>query len=236
MNTMHDPHHLAAAYALDALTADERREFEAHYPTCGICAAEVRDFRETAAELAHAAGAAPPLDVKARVMAEIATTPQLSPVLPDGVIDLSERRRLRATRPMLLAAAAAAIVGIVATVGSLSLRTGGTTIDDVIAAPDAVTTVLEGESGAMTVVWSPDSDRLAVVGNDLADPGPGMTYELWFILDEGVAPAGLFTPEQGVVGRVFEVEDLSAQGWGVTIEPDGGSQQPTGDILYSGLI
>ena len=43
-----DDHQLAGAYALDALTGEERREYEEHYPTCEICTAEVAEFRATA--------------------------------------------------------------------------------------------------------------------------------------------------------------------------------------------
>jgi len=55
-----DLHHLAAAYALNALDEIERGEFEAHYPTCSICSAEVADYRETAALLAEATATPPP--------------------------------------------------------------------------------------------------------------------------------------------------------------------------------
>ena len=39
-----DLHHLAAAYALDALDDIERHEFERHYPTCDICSGEVEEL------------------------------------------------------------------------------------------------------------------------------------------------------------------------------------------------
>ena len=55
-----DLHHLAAAYALDALDESQRAEFEAHYPTCEICSAEVAEFRDVAATLAAAEAVEPP--------------------------------------------------------------------------------------------------------------------------------------------------------------------------------
>jgi hypothetical protein len=33
-----------------------------------------------------------------------------------------------------------------------------------------------------------------------------------------------------------EIDDVEPEGWGVTIEPDGGSPQPTSDILFFGTI
>ena len=74
-----DLHHLAAAYALDALDVDERAAFEAHYSTCEICRTDVVDHRETAAGLAAGVAARPSDEVKRRVMAEISATRQLSP-------------------------------------------------------------------------------------------------------------------------------------------------------------
>src|SRR5262249_37930017 len=47
------PHELAAAYALDALDADERRAYETHLAGCGRCQEEVASFRETTAALAY---------------------------------------------------------------------------------------------------------------------------------------------------------------------------------------
>ena len=42
-----DVHHLAAAYALDALDRHEREAFEAHYDKCDVCRSDVMEFRET---------------------------------------------------------------------------------------------------------------------------------------------------------------------------------------------
>ena len=68
-----DLHHLAAAYALDALEPDERAAFEAHYPSCEICSREVVEFRQTAAVLAAQTATPPPADLRAAVMAEVRT-------------------------------------------------------------------------------------------------------------------------------------------------------------------
>lgn len=231
-----DLHHLAAAYALDALDADERAAFEAHYPSCEICAAEVVDYRETAAVLAGAASTPAPASLEDKVMAEIARTRQIPPMVPDRVVDLAERRRTRTRRAGLAAAVAAAVIAVVGF--AVSLR--GTETDEfeaVIEAPDAVVASLEGDTGALQVVWSPGRDQVVVMGSGLPHPGAGNIYELWFLLDEGVAPAGLFTPNaNGIIRAVLDVDDIDGGGFGVTIEPDGGSEQPTGAVLYAGMV
>lgn len=232
-----DLHHLAAAYALDAVTPDERRAFQAHYPSCEICSREVAEFRETAAFLAAGASATPPPDLKERVMAEVANTHQLPVILPDKVIDLAEQRRTKSNLgAALIGAAAAAVVAVLGTVAALRTSSGADTISDLLATPDAVVTSLEGNEGTLRVVWSADRAELAVVGAELADPGPERAYELWFVLDAGgVAPAGLFHPDRdGTVETIINTtraDDIA--GFGVTVEPEEGSPQPTSEIIFS---
>jgi anti-sigma-K factor RskA len=242
-----DLHHLTAAYSLDALDPHEQEAFEAHYPSCEACATEVAELRETAAVLASAVAVAPPPKLRAAVMAGIAVTRQSAPTVPDPRVAVAEIRPSNGSRsrftgrfpPRFLALAAAiAIVagvagGLWATVGSRS----GDPVDDLIAAPDAVTTELASDGGSsLRVVWSAERDQAAVIGTGLTDPGTGQTYELWASLDGAVAPAGLFAPVGGEVRMLLDLDDLDAEGWGVTVEPEGGSPQPTSEILYFGTL
>ncbi len=227
-----DLHHLAAAYALDALDESERRAFEAHYPTCAICSAEVNDYRETAAHLAEVSVTPTPADLKARVMAEIATTRQIAPVLPDRVVELAERKRRNQPRQRILAMAAAAIVAIVGFVGGLQLAGSNSDPDAIFAAADAETLQLDGDAGTARVVWSPSEDRAILIASDLGDPGAGRAYELWLIDADGPNPTGLFAPDaDGNVRVELPLDGRTPAAWGITNEPDTGSDQPTGDIL-----
>lgn len=233
-------HHLAAAYALDALDEDERAAFEAHYPSCDVCAAEVADFRSTAAELAEDAWSAPPPDLKTKIMSDVSRTRQVPPILPDRVVDLAERRRRRASRSTVLGAAAAALVVIVGVVFAVR-DSQPTDLEALVAARDAVRTELDataaGADGSIEIIWSAQRDAVAVIGDGLDDPGAGMAYQLWFVLgDDGVAPAGLFDPASGSIEAVLDVDDIDGAGWGVTIEPETGSEQPTNEILFLGSI
>ena len=231
----HDLHHLAAAYALDALDVDERRAFEAHYPTCDICNSEVRDFRTVGAILAEGVESAPRPGLKSDVMAEIGRTRQVSP-LPPTTDELAERRRVAG---LPLAAAAAAVLVVVVGLVALLLRDDALSpTERVLAAPDAVVTTLEGETGSLRIVWSDELDQVAIFGSDLADPGDGMAYALWFVEADGVTPATLFDidGDDDMVRFADDVADIDPTAWGVTIEPDTGSPQPTGEILYLGEL
>jgi anti-sigma-K factor RskA len=224
-----DLHHLAAAYALDALDADERDRFEAHLDDCETCRRDVADFAATAVRLAEGAAVAPPSDLRDRVMAGVATTRQLPPVVGAPVSSLAARAR-RFAPGMLLAVAAAIVLIAVGAVVLVSQR-GGSGIDDLIAAPDVVVRTLDGSPGTIQIAWSPGRDRVAFIGNGLPEPAEGFVYELWAIADGTPVPSGLFDPSDGKVRALADV-DVDAVAWGVTIEPAGGSPAPTGEILY----
>ena len=111
---------------------------------------------------------------------------------------------------------------------------------EVVSAPDAVVATLDatgdGQSGTVQIVWSDDQNQVAVIASDLGDPGEGMAYALWFLLEDGVAPAGLFSPDDGAVTAVLDVDDVDTTGWGITIEPETGSEQPTTPVLFAGNL
>jgi len=67
-----NPHALAGAYALDALTSAERTRFARHLTRCATCPGEVRRLFATAAELGLAAATTPPPGLKGRVLADVA--------------------------------------------------------------------------------------------------------------------------------------------------------------------
>ena len=63
-----DLHTLSGAYALNALSPDEAREFREHYDLCPACQQEVRDLRDAAARMGASEAMQPPPQLKARVM------------------------------------------------------------------------------------------------------------------------------------------------------------------------
>lgn len=240
-----DLHHLAAAYALDALDADERMEFERHLATCDVCSEDVTSFGAVAANLADASIAAPPNHVKDAVMAKVTATRQVAPLVPQAddapslmpgggagdVVNLAERRQRKfSVMNMLAVAAAVALIAVGAIV--IAGQRGGPGVDDVIAAPDALVTQLEGEAGSVRIVWSAERDQVAVLADGVGQPEIGFVYELWAIVGGTPTPAGLFEADDGVIRDVVDIDDVAAEAWGITIEPEGGSDAPTSEILY----
>ena len=91
-----DLHVLTGSYALDAISDEEREEFERHLHHCPACDAEVRGLRETAARLAMARAVRPPARMERRVLAAAYRTRQLPPLPSDRL--RAARDRLRAAR------------------------------------------------------------------------------------------------------------------------------------------
>src|SRR6185369_3274116 len=202
-----EPHDLVAAYAMDALDADEEREFERHLASCERCREELASLREAAAGLAYGAvGPTPPPELKQRILAEAkAERP--------NVIPFPQRRRW--TAPIAAAAAFALGVGVWATAHPKS----SDPLAAVLAKPGAKVVALGGKG---TMAWAPDGS--AALALTVPRAPEGKTYEAWVIRNGKAAPAGLFSGS-----AVFRIDRPVPRGAvvGVTLERAGGVNAPT---------
>lgn len=231
-----DVHHLAAAYALDALDDRERAAFEAHYGSCEVCRNDVMEFRHTLTQVADSLVAPPPLSLKDKVMAEVAATRQLSPLVAP-VVALDERRRARSLATM--AAVAAAMVMIV--VGVVSFRGGDETdtfaadLAHVMEQPDSQVLSLANQGGAegtFRVAWSNSLGQAVLMGEDLPTTPDDKAYELWLITpDASMAMYVLDPAKDGNVHRTLKAP-ADPTAWAITVEPAEGSPTATGDIIF----
>ncbi len=231
-------HHLGAAYALDALDERERLAFEAHYSSCEICRTDVREFRATAAELGGLTTVAPPGGLRASVLAEVATTRQLSP-LPGAVVRLADRRRSRPVTAMAsIAAAALCFVAGAWIVGAQGGDDLGDQVTAMMAEPGAQVAQLSGDgAGTVRVVWN--AERAAIVASGLPEAPDGQAYELWLIDADGQpVPMGLLDPARdGELGVVVELAaPVTPAAWGLTVEDEGGASVPSEPILYAASV
>lgn len=230
-------HALSGAYAVDALDDLERARFEAHLRTCPDCRTEVETFRETAASLA-ADPIAPPASLRDSVLAGIEGIRPLPPLTEHGrdraIPEDTRRRRswLASTGPLLVAAS----LVLVALVTTVALRPWAsdndpeppTAVEQVLAADDRTRIVREFPDGSRAdVVVSRSEGRAVILTEDMAPPPEGKVYELWFQTSEGeFVPAGLM-PEQPDATVLLEGDASEATAVGITVEPDGGSPEPT---------
>ncbi len=256
--TSNDPdiHTLTGAYALNALPDDERAAFEEHLDSCDTCAAETAEFLATTARLGGLLNEPAPADLKASVLDEIDRTRQdrLSPGHEAEVVDLTSRRATPPAWVTWVTASAAAVAAIAVVVmgvqlGSVTDRleqaesvasqatqqldevTGRSArVEQLLAAPDVQTISYQQDGVQGRLVVSDDRGEAVFVASGL-DPAPHEhTYELWVIGEDGPVPAGLFDVDNGAtVSQIVEGDFASAAALGVTVEPAGGSPQPTTD-------
>lgn len=227
-------HTMTGAYAADALPDGERALFEQHLATCQTCQQEVRELRETAARLATSVSLPPPEGLWERVSADIATTRQLPPTLADR----RSRGRYawqRLPRRLVAAAAAALLViaiGLGALSASLANRLDRTTLESkritaVLAAPDVRTHSATAPGvGSGTVAVSQSRQAAVFVADGLRRVPSSRTYQLWVIGGGQARSAGLLGTG-GQATRVLNSSLAGADAVGLTVEPRGGSPQPT---------
>lgn len=248
---MSDVHTLTGAAAVDGLPAEEAAFFERHTHVCAACRVEVDELRATAAAMGAACAQQPPARLRRRVLADIDVVRQLPPAgaSPPARPRLYDRRW---TRPLLSGVAsvlAVAVIGLAGTTAQLrdriaQLESSASTehVDGdalaVLAAPDARTTALSSTQGAsVRLVYSPSLDQAVFVASGMDALAADATYELWLFHDDTPQPATLFTPDdQGQVLAVVDGQVTGAHAAAVTVEPHGGSPQPTGDIVVHGSV
>ena len=234
----HDLHLLTGVYAVDALTGGELDEFEKHLEQCPTCAEEVRELRETAARLGLATAIAPPPSMREQVLDATSRVRQLPPsgvrvITADGS---RRRRRLirRLPRPIAVTAMAAAIVALaVLQVGTRhqlqQAQTKNQTIASVLAASDA--RIELGSStvgGTVTAVVSPHDREAVITAAGMPTPSGARVYQLWVISPAGYRSLGLLPGSSaGAIAPVLADDVQPGDQLAVTIEPAGGTRQPT---------
>ena len=102
----------------------------------------------------------------------------------------------------------------------------------IMAAPDKqqVTADVAG-GGSATVAWSNANASSVVMVDGVAVLPSDKVYELWYIGEGGPVSAGTFSAANGTTWRVLDGAMSAGDKVGVTVEPQGGSKQPTTDPI-----
>jgi anti-sigma factor RsiW len=247
-------HTLTGAYAAHAISPEEAIEFEAHLSDCTSCPQETRELIATAARMGEAEFDAPPAELKTRILAEVARTRQLPPPpgLPAPVVDLAARRPNRLLVAVAASVAALAIIGG-GIAGGIAYRANQDAqradqiaqranqnaqrveasqaqIASVLSAADARTVAASGPDGSHGTAVVSDLKHAAVfAASSWPQPPDRSVFQLWVIDPSGARSAGLLHRQpDGTLAPVY-TKDVPATGanFGVTLEPAGGSKQPT---------
>ncbi|HEX6076526.1 MAG TPA: anti-sigma factor [Micromonosporaceae bacterium] len=237
-------HTLVGAYVLDAVDDLERPAVERHLAGCQECAAEVVELREAVAQFAASAAVEPPPGLRNRVLAQVARTRQAAPGRIRSVRVGGSGRWHRGVA-MGVAACLLAVGGGAAVWSAqqrIALEQASTdaaeqrameaerrelAIQEVLAAPDArVRTMKVKGGGQIVVVASLVQDQAVVVVSDLRQMSADKTYQLWVVEQAKPRSAGVL--DTGTTEVTQLVTGLrKAQKLCLTVEPAGGSNQPT---------
>jgi anti-sigma-K factor RskA len=229
--TEHDVHTLTGAYATDALPDDERRAFDDHLEQCTACRQEVAELSATTARLGAAVSAPAPAAMRARVLAEVSRTRQLPPV----VARLDARRDSPPWFRQPLGIAASFLLVITLGLGAFA-TTENRRADRAEQAAARIAAVAtdpgRGQSthaissgGSGTLIAS--GDRAIFRANGVTSLPGDRTYQLWIINATGAHSVGVLGRASSGSLQRFVEGVTKTDTIGLTVEPKGGSKQPT---------
>jgi anti-sigma-K factor RskA len=237
----------AALYALDALDGEERAAFEAHLPGCEECRSEVASYRNVVGLLAYAAPPKRPANEAALRERLVTRARQAPPISRARSWSLRTPRAAWTAAAACLVLAAASGLAYRAEHGKrarleselASERAALALRDSTIAAflgPEVhvVSLSVPEHKPSARVFWNHTRNVFIVTAFDLPTAPSGKTYQLW-ALAKGKAPVSMGTFNTDPRGRVATVlpvgKDIAESGFiddcGLTVEPAGGSPQPT---------
>jgi anti-sigma-K factor RskA len=201
-------HDLAAAYALDALGPEDRWTYERHLDDCERCRDDVARLRDGAVELAYASAA-----------------PEPRPELRERILRAAREERPAAITPLRRRwlFPATAVAAVAAGVAAIGLGLWANSLRDDVAGQRVV--AMQG--GGRLVISGEQASIVACVERAPAQK----TYEAWVIENRVPQPAGLFRGGCGTVDLTRPVKPGTTVA--VTLEAQGGSDTPKGEILMS---
>ena len=243
-------------YALDALTQEEKQLVESYLAEHPEARPQVQELQSGASALPYSVSPVePPRHVKDALMARITSDVQARERSSSRVENPPARRGLRSEdlfRVLSLGAATVAIVwAFVLNAQVAGLRNEISALNEQVAAQSqSIDELVQNlpQTDVITVSLKSTEEQRRALGQLIANPNdksavlvisglpplePGRTYQVWLI---GGAPvsAGLLTvDENGQSVLIITSEEAigSFNSVGISIEPEGGSEQPTGDIV-----
>jgi anti-sigma-K factor RskA len=231
-----------AAYALGALDADEIRALETHLKDCLDCQAELADYRSvTTGLLESVPPQMPPPDLRRKLAAQL---PSQRTRTPNLFADIIARFSLGQAAIALVVVVLLGL-NIFSSVQIRDLQQQQTTLTDrlsneqmaiaMLAYPDTRALTISADVQNLTGSMLVDEDKstAVLVLWNLPELESGQTYQAWLIdADGNRTSGGLFVPDSKdgyTTATIWSPSPIGEfDGFGVTIEPAGGSEGPTG--------
>ena len=246
-------------YMLDALTEEEKKLVESYLAEHPDARAQVEDLRSGAASLPYSVSPVePPRRVKEALMARVTADAQERERSSAGAASQPSRRGLRFDdifRFLSLGAATLAILWafvLNAQVTRLQNEISGLN-EQVAAQKQSIDELVQNlpqtdQSDVITVSLKSTREQSRPLGQLIANPNetsavlvisglpplePGKTYQVWLIGNAPVSAGLLTVDENGQSVLIITSEEAigSFNSLGISIEPEGGSAQPTTDQI-----
>ena len=246
---------LAPGYALGALTPEETRAFEAALATSPELQREVAEYRELNALLAEQESRPPAAELKARLRERIGSQAPGASALPTP---LPVRRSFGPVAAgMALAAMLLLSVGLWLKVRVLSDSVGirdsllveserklaerEATLNSILEPGVQLTTLTAtGAQPVVQIFYDRIKRQILVHASRLAPVPAGRVYQLWLMPKKGnPIPSQTFNTEADgswLIGSVSVPAGEEIAGFALTVEPEGGSPQPTTTPILYGAI
>ncbi|MEA2517173.1 MAG: hypothetical protein QOG16_1011 [Actinomycetota bacterium] len=220
---------LLAAYVMDAVPPEEVPAIRAHILSCEECFAEADSYAESLVALSISVGPSPlPAGFADRVVRAATGEPEASVV--------KKAPRLQWLRPVVLRVGAGlAVAALVVTSFSLANSIQQQRRYERIVASlvrDQGAFRLEGPGGAVAVL-APSAHGTTLVATNLGATSEGSDYQLWLMKDGVPTPSETFDVSDPIVIIDSEQALAGFDGAAITVEPDGGSSQPTTEPVLS---
>ena len=237
---------LKDAYVLGALLEEERLEIERYLAAHPDLQAEMEELSTVAGLLAFSVlEQEPSPDLRRRIM----DTVEAEAVQPRSSQPRSWLSRLwEAVGPRDLALAGAAVLAI--GLFSWGMLLQGEVRDlqgrvqslqsqpqDQSQGPQMIALGGAGtEQGVRAALVTLKDDRAVLVAENMPPAPEGKTYQIWVIKGDTPKPSGLFEPKGDSIAAVVENPVEGADAVAVTVEPEGGSKEPTTDPMLVGNV
>ena len=231
---------LKDAYVLGALPEEERRELEEYLAAHPERQGEIDELGTTAGLLALSPQEQnPPPRLRRNIMSVVEVEAQHPAAGPRTWF--AGIREFLSVRDLALGAAALLVVGLF----SWNMVLQGEVQDLQGQAenrqdpPVSRMVELEGSGAAQRVqaeVMILEEDRAVLMVENMPPAPENRTYQVWVLVGDDPRPSALFEPREEPVAAVVEAPLDEADAIAVTVEPEGGSQQPTTDPMLIGKL
>ena len=237
---------LKDAYVLGALPEEERLEFERYLLAHPDLQAEMEELSTVAGLLALSVSEQEPAPELRRRIMDTVEAEAVQPRTSQRRSWLSRLWEAVGPRDLALAGAAVLVIGLF----SWGMLLQGEVRDlqgrvqslqsqpqDQSQGPQMIALGGAGtEQGVKAGLLTLKDDQAVLVAENMPPAPEGKTYQIWVIKGDTPQPSGLFEPKGDSIAAVVENPVEGADAVAVTVEPEGGSKEPTTEPMLVGKV